>query len=302
MGSSDKVYRLITEKIIAMLKQGKIPWIKPWRAGGLLPFNASTGRRYNGVNILLLSDHDYKYNMWCTYRQAKKLGGGPKEGETSRLVVFWKLFTYKDTDTDPDTGDDIEVEHTRPYLRYYNVFNIGQCDIPDDKLKALVKKYGLDKKKLRKASRIKACEAIIDNWPDKPDISRKGRSAYYSPDADKIVVPGLATHKSDEHFYSTLFHECTHATGHPSRLKRFTEPYADVFGSKTYSQEELVAELGSTFLAFEAGITRPELTENSAGYIQSWIKKLEDDPKLIVVASSKAEKAVKHILAEEVNK
>ena len=298
----DKVYRLVTEKIIAMLKKGQIPWIKPWRAGGGVPFNAVTGRKYNGVNVLLLAEHGYKWNMWVTYRQAKKLGGGVKAGEKSQLVVFWKLFKYKYTKLDPDTGEEVEETITRPYLRYYNVFNIGQCELPEGKLEALIKrhakKYGLKKTKPRKAQRIKAVEDIVKGWADCPEIRRGGGRAYYSPDDDYIKLPEACEFTSDEHEACTKFHEMLHATGHWSRLGRFTEKYGDIFGSKTYSQEELVAELGAQFLCFEAGITRPELTENSAGYIQSWIRRLEDDHKLIVVAGAKAEKGVKLILGE----
>jgi antirestriction protein ArdC len=124
--------------------------------------------------------------------------------------------------------------------------------------------------------------------------------AFYRPSTDSVQMPNLEAFDSAESYHSTLFHELTHSTGHPSRLKRLNAdaPIAP-FGSPDYSKEELVAEMGAAFLCAESGIGNVTLT-SSASYIQNWLGALRNDKRMVVIAAAQAQKAADYILGREV--
>ncbi len=271
------LFAAITDRIIAELGQGVIPWRKPWIASGAALSHA-TGRPYSLLNQLLLG----RPGEYVTFKQAEAEGGHVRKGEKSRFVVFWKWIE----DIDKDTG---EIKK-HPYLRYYNVFHIDQCE-------GIKPRW--EKPLLNPASPDETAEAIMNGYLTRSGVKLihvKGDRACYTPANDTITVPEITQFAETPEYYSTLFHEMTHSTGHPKRLNRIT---STAFASEAYSQEELVAELGSAFLVHTAGLETAGSFRNSAAYIRGWLKALHDDRRLIVTASGKAEKAVRLILGEE---
>jgi antirestriction protein ArdC len=276
---SNRVYEIVTEKILAALESGTAPWHKPWKAG--IPRNAISNRPYSGVNALLLGMAPYSDPRWLTMKQANEKGGRIRKGEKFTLVIFWRQNTVTQENDDGDL-----TEKQIPLLRYYLVWNVEQCD-------------GLDLPALEthKVDVIAQAEAIIANMPSPPRISYDGGGkAYYVPARDSIHLPHRNSFDSASEYYSTLFHELTHSTGHQSRLNRPTLTEVVPFGSETYSKEELVAEFGAAFLNAHAGT--PTTINNSASYINGWLKRLQSDPKLAILAASQGQKAADYIMGQ----
>lgn len=274
-----KVEEIVTEKFIEALEKGVCPWQKPWKAGSA-PINIITGKAYRGINLFLLSLSPYSSNVWGTYKQIAAKGGNVKKGEKSTLIIFWKMFV----NLDKKTGEKKNI----PMLRYYNIFNADQCE-------------GLDLSEGESEELdfcpIQAAEDLAFDFTDRENVSLKfqGSAACYVPSIDEVRMPAKETFKNEESYYSTLFHEFTHATGHSSRLDRLE---STSFGSEPYAKEELVAELGAAFVCADLGIDNT--FENSAAYLQGWIKKLKGDSSLLISASSKAKKAFDRIKGEQV--
>ena len=221
--------------------------------------------------------NDYKSPYWLTFKQIKKLRGSVKAGEHGTPIVYYKTIEEV---VENDKGE--EVKRTRWICRYYTVFNLEQTTgikAPDTKK--------------RKINPIKEAEAIVKGYKDKPKIIHRNGTPYYSPTEDLISLPEMSDYEKEEYYYSTLFHEMVHSTGHKSRLNRIKD-FA-MFGSSEYSKEELVAELGAMFLSNKAGIERFTRKNNTA-YINGWIKQLRNNVRWIVEASGKAQKAVDYIL------
>jgi len=214
-----------------------------------------------------------------TIKQANERGGRIRKGEKSTLVVFWKSHAIQ---TETDDGEITEKQI--PLLRYYLVFNVEQCD-----------GLALPKLESRHVDVIAKAEAIVADMPNPPSISHDGvNRAHYIPAHDSIHLPARSSFDSAGELYSTLFHELSHSTGHQSRLNRQTLTEVVPFGSETYSKEELVAEFGSAFLCAHAGI---ETTiDNSASYIQGWLRALKNDPKLAIIAASQGQRAASYIM------
>jgi antirestriction protein ArdC len=253
--------------------------------GGRLP-SKSRQRSRVSWRQRLLSTEGFASFYWATFNQARHLGGSVRKGERSTPCVFWKWIEKRQEN--PETGETETAEV--PVLRYYNLFNVSQCDgISHSRLDA-------PDEERTPFNPIEAAEAIVAGYPDPPSISGDGgASAYYRPRTDSIHIPARETFESEEHYYATLFHEITHSTGSEKRLARPGVTNPTRFGSHGYSHEEMVAEMGSAFLLAEAGIDSEPLVDNSAAYIASWLKALRDDPKLVVLAAARAQKAVEYI-------
>ena len=277
-------YQIVTDKIAGMLETGVVPWRKPWASAGL-PRNLVSKKPYRGINIFLLSANKYVSPYWLTLRQANELGGSVRKGEQSTIVVFWKIDQKQEDDHEP--GEE-QAQH-RFLLRYYRVFNLEQCDLPQSALDKLptIETHDNDP--------IETAEQIIAAMPNAPALVTEGQKAFYSSLIDRVTMPPRELFVSAEEYYATLLHELTHSTGHPRRLDRATIADASPFGSATYSKEELTAEMGSAYLCAEAGISAPVI-ENQAAYIAGWLKKLRDDRKLLVHAAAQAQKAAEYIL------
>lgn len=283
------VYDIVTDKIIDNLEKGQIPWRKTWNGGDSLPQNLFTKRHYSGINILMLAYSGFTSPYFATFKQITEHGGKIKKGSRSEVVTFWKIGNKKIKETDPDTGEEKTITQKTFLLRYYNVFNVEQTEG--------LEKY-IPKVELKDFDPIAKAEEIINNYKNAPAIFNNGvDSAYYSPRKDEIHLPLKEVFEKSEFYYSTLFHEATHSTGHKDRLNRFTNSDQFIFASESYSKEELVAEMGASFLSGISGIEN-EVIENNSAYIQGWISELKKDKRLIVFASSQAQKAVNFILGD----
>ena len=275
-------YQIVTESIIKQLESGVAPWRKPWRTE--LPVNLVSGKAYRGLNVFLLGSQGYGSRYWLSFNQAKKLGGHIRKGERSSLVTFWHIGEERIVRQTDGTE-----RKSKPFLlRYYNVFNIEQTEGIADKL-------GLTGASPRVAD-LEQCEAIVSGMPSAPQREQSAR-AWYRPSTDTVGMPSKSLFTSAEEFYSTLFHELTHSTGHASRVGREGIEQLNTFGSESYSKEELIAEMGAAMLCGVTGIA-PATLSNSASYLQSWIDRLRGDSKLLVSAASAAQKASDFILGK----
>ena len=271
------VFALVTNRIIEHLEKGTVPWKKPWTDAGL-PRNLLTGKLYRGVNVWLLNALNYPQNVFLTYNQAQSIGGRVRSGERAHLVVLWKWID--------DTEHGARPRKT-PMLRYYQVFNISQCaDMPE---------WYMPSPDISKNDPLGLCEAIVESMPHAPDIRHMGDEAYYHPFFDLVNMPSMDKFINSETYYSTLFHELIHSTGHSSRLNRkeFDTGLPDKFDK--YSLEELTAEIGACYLNSFAGIDGWDF-QNHVAYMQNWLEKLSNDKRLIVYASAQAQRAVDYIL------
>ena len=279
------VYEIITARIIRSMSAGKIPWLRTWREKD--PANAISGKCYRGINAMLLWEaaSDYSSRWFVTARQAEQLGGCVNKFEISNghIVTFWKKAETSVAENDSATTAGRNV------LRYYTVYNIRQCEgieIPDrcvDHPSANIAPFPVP-------------QNVFTDYVVRENIRlRKGKPCY-SPSKDYVMLPPLKDFTSAEAFYSTAFHEAIHSTGHHKRLARFKPNVPLRFGNAVYSKEELVAEIGAAFLCARTGVERPATFENSIAYLQSWTAALNNDPRMVVFASSSAQKAADYIL------
>lgn len=273
------IYEQVTERLIAAMESGRIPWRQPWKStgqGGSLPFNKQSGKQYRGINIWLLGCAPYSTNGWMTYKQAQAQGGQVRKGEKGWPVVFWKF------DKDEETGKKSVL------MRSYTVFNLDQIDGLPQPLPFELPPF----------NPIEAAQRVQDAYtagPSAPRLRHGGDSAYYSPSSDEIVMPRPETFFQPEGYYKTYFHEAGHSTGHSSRCDR-KDGMHNFFGDHLYSKEELVAEFTAAFLCAECGISNEYTESNSAAYLQSWIRVFKNDSKVAVSAAQRAQKACDFIL------
>ena len=284
------VYAIVTEKIINLLEQGVVPWRRPWTSIGL-PSNLVSKKPYKGINYFLLSASKYVSPFWLTYRQANQLGGCVRKGEESTIVVFWKVEDVKQGGEDLDPEENHDKSHRRFLLRYYRVFNLEQCELPQTVLDKL------PKTETHEHDPIEAAERIIAEMPNPPEIQYAGSKAFYSSITDRITLPPRELFISAEEQIATTYHEVSHATGHPKRLNRKSIAEAAPFGSEIYASEELVAEMSAAYLCAEGGIS-PAVIVNQAAYVAGWLKQLRGDRKLVVHAAAQAQKAADYILGK----
>lgn len=271
------VYEIVTERILESLEKGTVPWRQPWASS--LPKNLVSKKPYRGVNVFLLGAMGFTSPYFLSYKQAAAKGGQVRKGEKATPVVFWKVIKKDGAGRGDKENGKIFI------LRYYNVFNVTQCDgleIPAEEGRHAF-------------SPLEECDQVVSRYEGAPALIKGGERACYIPSRDTIMVPEGDRFASTEEYYSTLFHEMTHSTGAESRLNRkgITDPIR--FASHDYSFEELVAECGAAFLCAHTGIVNRTL-DNSVAYIASWAKKLRSEPKWIVEASSQAAKACDHIM------
>lgn len=272
------IYQAITDRITAQLEQGVIPWRKPWIVSGkACAISRSTGKPYSLLNQLILG----KPGEYVTFAQIKQEGGRIKRGAKAQFIVFWKWIEQEDKD---NPGEIKKI----PFLRYFNVFHLDDCE-------------GLQPKHKTAAAQPlepdAAADAIIADYLNRSGVKLEhlpGDRAFYRPSTDTVVLPEMEQFAELAEYYSTAFHELTHSTGHASRLNRLTATAH--FGNEEYSKEELIAEIGAAALVNHAGLETSGSLTNSAAYIKSWLATLRDDKRLIVSASGKAEKAVNLIL------
>jgi len=282
------LYQSVTQRIVAELEAGRVPWVKPWgSAGGAeagLPRNALTGRAYSGINILILwsavIEHGWPAQGWLTFRQALNAGGNVKRGERGTSVVYADKFTPRDeAERAARDGDAARVV---PFLKSFTLFNIAQCE-------GLRPGLGIDPPPLADHEMIPVTEAVIA--ASGVEYLHGGDQAFYVPSKDYVRMPPLPTFVSAADYYGTALHELVHATGHKKRLDR---PTLNNQGAKDYGREELVAEMGSAFLCAALGI---EPTIRHADYLGAWLDILKEDSRAIFRAASQASRAADWLLA-----
>jgi antirestriction protein ArdC len=287
------IYQTVTDRIISSLKAGVIPWEKPWKTprftGGPFPRNFYTGKPYRGINVLLLWSSDYSSPFWLTFRQAQELKGHVRKGEVGTPIVFYKQLPE---DRKKQAAKDEDEDERAPFLLcHYTVFNVEQCDglsLPEIEQPTTAPEVDEDE----------LCEGIVTGWANRPALhltSPTEYRAYYRPGTDSVHMPARSRFVDAPHYYSTLFHELVHSTGHSSRLNR---TFGDHFGDDLYSNEELVAEMGAAFLCAIAGIANEHTDRNTTAYLQNWISKLEADNRLIIHAAANAQRAADCILGD----
>ena len=279
------IYQMVTNAIVERLESGVIPWRAPWKSANSMPRNLVTQKVYRGSNFWYLLSFGFERPLFLTFKQIVDLGGNIRRGSKSYLVTFWKLVEVV------KNGKTEKV----PYLRYYRVFHIDDVEGID------ISKIPVSEAHDHDFDPIVCCEQLINEWSDCPVIELNKDKACYIPSLDKVQMPGARTFFKDQEFYSVLFHELVHSTGHRSRLDRHSRFQNHQFGSADYSQEELVAEMGAAYLSGITGIER-ETLDNSAAYIQGWLSKLKNDNKFFVMASAYAQHAVDYIIENQRSK
>ena len=287
-------YQMVTDRICELMEQGFIPWDKPWAMTGDCAWSGCDGHVYSLLNQFLLADPQKKYKSfdeltkdiageWVTYKQAHDRGGQVRKGEHGRRVVFFKMIAKKD-----ENGE--ETDEMIPIITWSTVFKVSQCD-------GISQKYHTDADTLYDFKADQTADEVASGYIFREGITFKTEhcnKACYYPATDTVILPLPEQFKDNAEYYSTLFHELVHSTGHQKRLNRVRK--AAAFGSEEYSTEELVAEIGAASLCATLGIENHSTFRNSAGYIQNWLKALKNDKKMIITASARAEKAIKLIL------
>lgn len=296
--------QIVTARILDQLDRGTVPWQRPWSTSGFDPFprNLATGTAYRGINVTLLWSAGHGSPWWITYNQARKLGGQVRKGEHSAPIVVWKdtlkrLRTQTQLDQARAEGLQI-VRHPKGgraakvvFGRIYHVFNAtDQVD-------------GLTDHPVLQATReepdwdpLPVCEDLVARYPNPPTIATGGISAFYDLDRDLVRMPDRRRFPEPTRWHAALFHELVHSTGAPARLHRPDLTEAAQRDGQAYAREELTAEIGAAFLCAHARIDTPHLHDQHAAYIDGWRRRVTDDPKLVLLAAQRAQKAVDHVL------
>jgi antirestriction protein ArdC len=325
------IYQVVTDTVLDALDKDIMPWRKPWvarngRGGDVVAMhqNLVSKRRYTGINPFLLEitalTRGYSSPYWLTYNQLKKKKGellpgqaGNAGGPGPTLVIFWKVSTFEPKPGNRCTRchqgklnarrvcDKCKKEAPKRAssftLRYYNVWNIEQTTLDAPAPAEPVE----DEPEEPQVDPIAAADAILRDMPTPPRVNYGGNRAFYQPAFDRIGMPERNQFKSSESFYSTLFHEHVHATGHEDRVNR-KDAFGHSFGSPEYAREELIAEMGAAMLCAIAGVENE--IDQSVSYIRNWMSKadyeaaLKNDKKLVVFAAARAQKAADYILGE----
>lgn len=279
-------YEVITNTIIEKLKEGVIPWKMPYRNHREANANWLSKKPYHGINALLTSMMGKRSPFWLTFNQMKKIPGAtiPK-GTKGCPILFAKTIDYVDTDDNTRT----KSIYRRSYV--YNLQDITGIDCP------IMEEIASGADAAEEFNPIEDCELLLETI--KHNHAKIGLNdnmiGCYIPSLDIIKMPAVEDFVSEPEYYATLFHEIIHSTGHESRLKR-------TFGfskkSPNYAKEELIAEIGASFLCADSNII-DQTVVNSTAYIAGWIKNLSKDPSMIVTAASQAEKAMKYLKSND---
>jgi len=274
------IQQIVTDKIIAAMEEGLVPWRKPWDGHGG-PTSLTTGKPYRGINTFILEIGQmvsgYELPLWGTFKQIKAMGGTVRKGEKGTASVLWKPVEKEQEDGSVKSF---------MIMRYFTVFNVAQAEVLEIPAKFLVTREP-----------VPVLDGVADALAYGPTVTHKRQDkAFYLPKKDEISLPMLDQFASAEAYAATALHEVTHSTGHASRLARLDTEAR--FGCESYAEEELVAEMGAAMLATTLGI-RVDWGQHAA-YVSSWLKVLKNDRGLLIAAAQKAQKAVDVVLADRV--
>jgi antirestriction protein ArdC len=275
---SKKVYKVITDKLMALIEKGTPPWRKPWK-GSNIPRNI-WGKPYRGTNIWMLlataMDEGYSSPSWVTKKQAEERGGSIPKNQVWTPVLFWKWLEKED-----NGGEKVRI----PLARFYQVYNLDQVEGLEDPNKV---------KDLKEILPIPEMDQLLSKMPDPPTLAHGGNRASYNPVRDHVQLPHMGQFDSSEEYYCAKAHELVHSTAIEKRLNRVHNNEFKPFGTPDYSREELVAEMGAAMILGVLGIEQPVL-KNSAAYLAGWLKALENNTNWLIEASQQAQKAVDYI-------
>jgi antirestriction protein ArdC len=290
------VYQMMTDRVLERMEQGIAPWKMPWQRAGL-PRNLTTNKPYRGFNLFSLG-MEAAINewgpYWLTFKQASALGGRVKKGSKSTPVIFWRAGIRKDKKDLDAAGE----PKSKPFmiLRYFRVFNLDQCEdvripkgrFPEPGEPAAVEVYP-------------DADEVFGDYVTREGIKVQhgGDRAFFRPATDSIQLPYPSSFTTSAAYHCTSFHEAAHSTGVATRLDRKGIVDFDYAGSHQYAEEELVAEFAATMLCGVTGIVRDNEIENSAAYLRSWATRLKEDPKLVVMAAQRAQRAADFVLGAE---
>jgi antirestriction protein ArdC len=303
---SSDLYRRITDRIIIALENGVAPWRKPWRGiAGIeatgLPVNATTGRQYSGVNVLLLwmsaEERGFRSNRWITWRQAQQVGGHVRKGEKATLAVIYKDWTKQAEDRDGNRlydNDGKPVLETVPMLKPLLLFNVEQCEgLMESVAGTPAVPQTMDEDGILSPDVLNKVIRIVNAIGVKHRMIPQDR-AYYRSLTDEIVMPMADQFFTEADYWSTLLHELVHSTGHVKRLNREgITSSSRQFGDPIYAFEELIAEMGSAFLCAQLGVFG-EVQHDS--YVDHWLKVLKTDKKALFRACRFAREASEYLL------
>jgi antirestriction protein ArdC len=292
-GRGTDLYQQVTNKIIALIEKGVVPWQRTWSPYGLAR-NFATGHIYTGINLILMNNTGHPIPYFMTFNQVKERGGQIRKGAKAEMVIYFSVFFKDDAEEllskeqatrRSKQGEEIQV---LKFIKYYSVFNVADIEGIE---------YEIKEVELKPNERIEQCENIISHMPQRPELRCiNGNQPFYSPIEDFVNMPAIEQFENAEAYYATLFHELVHSTGHKSRIGRAEVMNPQIFGSNPYSREEIVAEMGASFLCSNAEIDYEGIIENSASYLSGWLKVLKEDSRFIFKAAAEAQKAADYIL------
>ena len=286
---ANKVYEIVTQRVIKKIEESiqngsVLPWQKPWNYANSAQ-NYVTGKRYHGINNLLLDAGEYlTWTQFCDLKKSNptlKL----KKGYKQEMVVFFNFTEYEKEKATPDGSILIEKQKI-PFLRYYNVFDSSNVIGLERKLSPQAFEHDL----------IPQAQEIFDNYVVREKITvihQRGDRAFYNPTSDSITLPLIEQYPEIEKYYSTCFHEAAHSSGEKSRMNRSIK---NAFADAQYSKEELIAEITSSILLGHCGILTETAEKNNIAYMQNWLFALQNNITLIVSASTQAQRAADYIL------
>jgi antirestriction protein ArdC len=283
------VYAEVTAQVVSLIETHGANWTKPWVGTGgssSLPTSISSGKQYTGINTVLLWAAGRTDSRWGTYKAWAEKGCQVRRGETATHIIFFKSLDIKEKQDDGSSAD-----KTIPLLKSFAVFCADQVDgLP-------VIEQAQPETAAEADARVALALDFVARAGANIEVLKGSSRAYYSSTIDKIVVPaasdfiGTPTSTPVEAFAGVVLHELIHWTGHKNRLAR---TFGASHGDADYAKEELVAELGATFLCADLGIST-EPRADHAQYLSSWLRVLKDDKKAIIRAASQASKAAAYL-------
>lgn len=291
--SNRDLYQEVTNKMIALIEKGVVPWRLTWSTYGLAR-NYATGHIYSGINLIIMNTTHHSIPYFMSFRQIEERNGRIKKGAKSEMVIYFNIYYKVGDDTlhhreeaeaRKSMGEEVEV---LKFIKHYNVFNIEDIEGID---------FDLPQTMYNDNEKIERCEDIIDRMPKRPELKMLDpNQPFYSPILDIVNMPAITQFESAEAYYATYFHELAHSTGHESRLAREEVMVPHLHGSNPYGKEELLAELAASFVCSMVQINFEPILENSASYLDGWLKVLKEDNKFIFKAAAEAQKAADYIL------
>lgn len=323
MNNKEIAQRIVDRMLDTIKTEGTLPWTKPWKNGSeqnirvidgytevTVPVYvwSRSGKPYQGVNVLILRLFG-KPGEYITFNQAKAEGGKVKKGAKSLPIVYWNMIKKETEELDENGEKKIKMI---PVLKYYNVFHIDDVEglkqkhQPDPEVIRIPKWHyepieGIDESEYNAAAEAMIADYIKRAKTLQVDRESNSNRAFYSPSQDHVVTPNITQFGDVAEYYSTLFHELGHSTGHASRLNRFSGDDAiAAFGDESYSKEELVAEITAASILSTLGLESGNTFRNSAAYVQHWSEHIKNDPMMFVSAAGKAEKAIAMIMGTAV--